>query len=48
MILRGVYTWERRICYLSSAHSDSDVDKIINAVKESVEDLRAGGFIFRV
>jgi len=47
MILRGVYTWERRICYLSSAHTDEDVSAIINAVIESIEDLRNGGFEFR-
>jgi glutamate-1-semialdehyde aminotransferase len=48
MILRGVYTWERRICYLSSAHEKNDADIIINAVKESVEDIRSGGFSFSI
>ncbi|PLX68809.1 MAG: hypothetical protein C0603_06570 [Denitrovibrio sp.] len=47
MILRGVYTWERRICYLSAAHTQADIDIIINAVKESITELRAGGFAFR-
>ena len=47
MILKNVYTWERRVCYLSSAHTDEDVDRIINAVKESITDLRSGGFDFR-
>jgi len=47
MILRGVYTWERRICYLSSAHDDADIDQIINAVKESIADVRSGGFAFK-
>jgi glutamate-1-semialdehyde aminotransferase len=48
MMIRNVYTWERRICYLSSAHTDADVNTIIKAVKESVEDLRNGGFDFSV
>lgn len=47
MMIRGVYTWERRICYLSSAHTEADVDQIINAVKESICDVRSGGFEFR-
>jgi len=47
MMLRNVYTWERRICYLSSAHTAADVEQIVRAVKESVADIRDGGFSFR-
>jgi len=43
---RGIYTWERRICFLSTAHSDQDVDLVVAAVKESIRELRAGGFPF--
>lgn len=43
---KGVYTWERRICYFSTVHTDEDVQYIIRAVKESVTELRAGGFSF--
>ncbi|MFH0787678.1 MAG: amino acid adenylation domain-containing protein [Pseudomonadota bacterium] len=43
---RGIFTWERRICFLSTAHSDEDVDQIIAAVKESIRELREGGFGF--
>lgn len=43
---KGVYTWERRICYFSTVHTDEDVETIIRAVKESVAELRAGGFAF--
>jgi len=43
---KGVYTWERRICYFSTVHTDEDVNDIIRAVKESVAELRAGGFSF--
>jgi amino acid adenylation domain-containing protein len=43
----GVYTWERRICFISTEHDDRDVDRIIAAVKEAVGRLRAGGFPFR-
>lgn len=44
MIERGVYIWELRMCFLSAAHTDKDVDFIIQAAKESAEDLRQGGF----
>ncbi|MFC4159114.1 amino acid adenylation domain-containing protein [Chitinimonas lacunae] len=45
--LQGVYIWERRICFLSVAHSDADVERIITAVEQAVAQLRAGGFAFR-
>ncbi|WP_027390131.1 non-ribosomal peptide synthetase [Chrysiogenes arsenatis] len=44
---RGIYTWERRICFLSTAHNDDDIDQIIVAVQESIAALRRGGFPFR-
>ena len=43
---RGVFTWERRVCFLSTAHTDEDVDQIIVAVRESIQELRSGGFSF--
>ncbi|HEY0844910.1 MAG TPA: amino acid adenylation domain-containing protein [Noviherbaspirillum sp.] len=45
--LRGVYVWERRICFLSFAHTDAEVDHFIDCVKDAVTALRAGGFEFR-
>ena len=44
LIDRGIYTWERRICYLSAAHSDADVDFILAAMKAAVDDMLAVGF----
>ncbi|WP_139295456.1 aminotransferase class III-fold pyridoxal phosphate-dependent enzyme, partial [Paenibacillus sp. NAIST15-1] len=41
---KGIYVWEGRNCFLSTAHTDEDVDLIIRAVIESVEDMQAGGF----
>jgi iturin family lipopeptide synthetase A len=41
---KGVYAWERYICFLSTAHTDEDLEYIIQAVKESIKELRAGGF----
>ncbi len=43
---KGVYTWERRICFFSISHTDDDIEFIINAVKESILELRKGGFHF--
>lgn len=42
---RGVYIWEWRLCFLTTAHTEEDVDYIIQAAKESAEDLRRGGFL---
>ena len=41
---QGVYIWEGRNCFLSTAHTDADLDHFIQAVKESIEALRQGGF----
>lgn len=46
MMLRGVYTWERRICFMSTAHTTEDINHIVKAVIDSVAELRAGGFSF--
>ncbi|KYC35299.1 hypothetical protein WA1_09105 [Scytonema hofmannii PCC 7110] len=45
LIHNGVYTWEGRRFFLSTAHTDEDIDFIIRAVKKSVEEMRAGGFL---
>ncbi|WP_439024915.1 amino acid adenylation domain-containing protein [Bacillus halotolerans] len=42
---KGVYVWEGRNCFLSTAHSADDIEHIIQAVKDTVKDLRRGGFI---
>ncbi len=40
----GFYTWEQRICCLSTAHTDEEIDRLIAAVKQAVAQMRAGGF----
>ena len=45
MNLRGVFVWEWRNCFLSTAHTEEDIDRIIEVVKESVNAMRDGGFI---
>ncbi|MCL2936119.1 MAG: aminotransferase class III-fold pyridoxal phosphate-dependent enzyme [Trichodesmium sp. MAG_R02] len=44
LLEKGVYIWEGRNCFLSTAHSDEDIDFLIGAIKESVMELRQGGF----
>ncbi|MDT8423727.1 MAG: amino acid adenylation domain-containing protein [Desulfuromonadales bacterium] len=44
---QGIYTWERRICFLSAAHTPADIDQIFTAIVDSVRRLRDGGFSFR-
>jgi len=46
MMEKGVYTWEMHNSFLSTAHTDADIARIIEIVKESVEELREGGFSF--
>jgi len=41
----GVFVWEGRNCFLSTAHTDEDVEHIIEAVRKSIEQTRAGGFL---
>ncbi len=44
MVDKGIYLWEGRTCFLSTAHTNQDLDHIIQAVKDSVEEMQAGGF----
>lgn len=47
MLEAGVYVWERRVCILSAAHTDQDVERILDALEYGAETLRSGGFDFR-
>ncbi|MDV9176594.1 aminotransferase class III-fold pyridoxal phosphate-dependent enzyme, partial [Streptomyces sp. W16] len=42
---RGVFVWELRNFFLSTAHEPADLDHIRTAVRESVAELRANGMI---
>nr|WP_069885556.1 non-ribosomal peptide synthetase [Streptomyces luteocolor] len=44
LMLRGVHVWEWRNFFLSTEHSDGDLEFIVDAVKGSLRDLRAAGF----
>ncbi|NEN85515.1 non-ribosomal peptide synthetase [Paenibacillus elgii] len=45
MLDKGVYIWEGRNCFLSTAHSESDIRRIVQAAKDSIRELREGGFL---
>ncbi|KPH98544.1 Natural product biosynthesis luciferase-like monooxygenase domain containing protein [Actinobacteria bacterium OK074] len=44
LLLRGIYVWEWRSFYLSTAHTDADVERVTEAVKGSLRELREGGY----
>lgn len=45
LLEKGVYVWEGRTLYLSTAHTEADIEYIIQAVKESVVEMQAGEFL---
>ncbi|MFF2041043.1 MupA/Atu3671 family FMN-dependent luciferase-like monooxygenase [Kitasatospora sp. NPDC058170] len=45
LLVKGVYVWEWRNFFLSTAHSDGDVEFVIDAVRDSLRDMRRGGFL---
>jgi natural product biosynthesis luciferase-like monooxygenase protein/amino acid adenylation domain-containing protein len=45
LVDKGIYVWEWRNCFLSTAHTDADLDAIVQAIQESVQELRQGGFL---
>ncbi|GLW73271.1 hypothetical protein Kpho02_55700 [Kitasatospora phosalacinea] len=47
LLLRGIHVWEWRSFYLSTAHTDADVERVADAVKDSLRALRDGGFFPR-
>lgn len=45
LLHRGLYVWEGRNLFLSTAHTDRDVDAIVERVEASIKDLAKVGFI---
>jgi amino acid adenylation domain-containing protein len=44
LVEKGVYIWEGRNCFLSTAHTDADVDHVVAAVAAATEEMTAVGF----
>lgn len=45
LLEKGVYLSETRNFFMSSAHTAADLEHLIRAVRESVEEMREGGFL---
>jgi len=45
LLEKGIYVWEGRNCFISTAHTDEDIEFLIGKVKETVVEMRAGGFL---
>jgi acyl transferase domain-containing protein/non-ribosomal peptide synthetase component F len=45
LLHRGVFVWEGRNCFLSTAHGESEVAAIADRVLASVDALQEGGFL---
>jgi len=45
LLNNGIFIWEGRNCFLSTAHTDQDLERVLVAVKDSVEKMRAGDFL---
>ena len=45
LLEKGIYVWEGRNCFISTAHTNEDIEFLISKVKETVVEMRAGGFL---
>ncbi|XAG02404.1 aminotransferase class III-fold pyridoxal phosphate-dependent enzyme [Pseudomonas sp. REB1044] len=45
LLLRGVYIWEWRCWFISTAHHDEDLDLVYHAFVDSLEELRSNALI---
>jgi amino acid adenylation domain-containing protein len=41
---QGVYVWEGRTCFLSTAHGDAEIETIVAAAQTAAQAMRQGGF----
>jgi glutamate-1-semialdehyde aminotransferase len=46
LLRRGVYVWEGRTCYLSTAHSDEDITELVKVVEDTVKSMRSDGLMY--
>jgi len=44
---RGLHIWENRPCFLSTAHTDADIDRVVTIFEESVAEMIEAGFFIR-
>ncbi len=46
LLAKGLYIWEGRNCFLSTAHTDADLDEVVSAVAQVAAEMAAAGFSF--
>ncbi|MEL4889237.1 non-ribosomal peptide synthetase [Pectobacterium betavasculorum] len=44
LVEKNIYVWEGKTCFLSTAHTNAHIQKIIHAVNDSVAEMKAAGF----
>ncbi|MCO5062179.1 MAG: amino acid adenylation domain-containing protein [Kiritimatiellae bacterium] len=42
---QGIHIWEGRPCFLSTAHTEADVARLIEAFRQAIAEMRAGDFL---
>ncbi len=42
---RGIHVWEGRPCFLSTVHTDADLERVVQAFAESIAEMQAGGLL---
>ena len=42
---RGIHIWENRAFVMTTAHTEDDLAKLVTAFRESLADMRSGGFL---
>lgn len=42
---KGIHVWEGRPCFVSTAHSTEDMDRVMTAFKESIAQMQEAGFL---
>ena len=45
LLEKGIYIWEWRSCFVSTAHTDDDLDQVVERVKQSIYEMRQGGML---
>jgi glutamate-1-semialdehyde aminotransferase/malonyl CoA-acyl carrier protein transacylase len=45
MRVRGIHMWEGRPSFLTTAHTDADIELVLKAFKETIVEMQHGGFL---
>lgn len=48
LIDKGVYTWEGRTCFMSTAHSEADLEQVLDAFEATALECERDGFLPRL